>query len=109
MVLLHKRLAQIRALVTEHVESTMCAHVMLDGEWAISQEEIVWSASALMNLLRSMACCLMDQLTIMQNVPIKESEIVQLVNANFIQVMKGKHVAANLALASAQGMEHVKR
>mmetsp|Transcript_6278 Transcript_6278/g.7302 ORF Transcript_6278/g.7302 Transcript_6278/m.7302 type:complete len:88 (-) Transcript_6278:863-1126(-) len=87
----------------------MCAHVILDGEWEISQEEIVRSASALMNLLGSIARCLMDQLTIMQNVPIKESVIVQLVNANAIQVMKGKHVAANLAPAAAQGMGHVKR
>jgi len=84
-------------------------HVILDGEWEINQEEIVRSDSALMNLLGSIARCLMDQLIIMQNVPIKESVIVQLVNANAIQVMREKHVAANLARAVAQDMGLVKR
>lgn len=87
----------------------MCARVILDGEWEINQEEIVQSASVLMNSLGWIAPCLMDQLTIMQNAPIKESVIVLLVNANASQAMKGKHVGANLAPAVAQDTGHVKR
>jgi len=102
-------LALIHALVMDHAESTMYVRVTLDGGWEVIQEEIALSASAFMNLHGRIALCLMDQLTIMQNAPIRESVIAQLANANATKVMKEKVAGVNLVPTVALGMGHVKQ